>query len=252
MKTYWKHSLAILSMLFAGAVVTTVQAQEREGGDRPEAREGDRRGPREGGPREGGPRPGGDRQFNPEQMIERIMRLDENNDGKVSKDEVGEGRMQGIFDRADADSDGFLTKEELKEMFSRRPGGDRPGPGREGDRPGPRPGMGPGPGMGMGPGPGMMMMPFVMERLELSEEQRRELRALHEETQKKMMGILNEEQRKQLKEMMENRPGPRGDRPEAREGDRRGPRDGDRGPRGPRDGDRPRGDRERGDRDGDI
>lgn len=269
MKKTWKQSLVMLSLLMVGVAFTTVNAQDGERGPR---------GPREGGPREGERREGdrGQREFNPEQMIERLMNaLDKDKDGKITKEEAGEGRGAAMVQRADADKDGVTTKEELKKAFSRGPG-DRPGPPRgEGDRPEMRRGEGgrPGPGRdgerrdGDRPGPrpegmnaGMLMMPgFMMERLELSEEQRRDVRALHEEMQKKFMSILNEEQRETLKEMRERRP--EGDRPEGRpqfrgprEGDRpegaRGPRDGERGPRGPRDGDRER-DGERRERDRD-
>lgn len=62
-----------------------------------------------------------------------IKRLDKNEDGKLSKEEVAEHpRLNRMFDEADADKDGFLTKEEIeKHMESRRqgrraPGGERP------------------------------------------------------------------------------------------------------------------------------
>lgn len=306
MKIVWKHSLVMLSLLMVGAAYSSANAQDGERGPR---------GPREGEQREGDRGP---REFNPEQLIERLLNaLDKDKDGKITKEEAGEGRGAAMVERADANKDGVTTKEELMKAFARGPGdrpgpprdgdrpgpprgegdrpemrrgegdrpgppregergprdgerreGDRPGPPRDGDRPGPRPeGVAGGPGFG---GP-MMMPPFVMERLELSEGQRREIRALQEEMQKKFMSILNEEQRETLKEMRERRPegdrpegrpqfrGPRdGERPEGaargpREGDRpeaRGPRDGERGPRGPREGDREReGERRERDRD---
>ncbi len=66
--------------------------------------------------------------FDPAQIVERMFEQDENSDGKLAKDEVSE-RMAGMFDRADSDKDGFVTKEELKTMFaarmSQRGGGDR-------------------------------------------------------------------------------------------------------------------------------
>lgn len=49
--------------------------------------------------------PGGD-------LVTTLFAFDANKDGKLSKDEVPE-RMQGIFARADADKDGFITREEL-------------------------------------------------------------------------------------------------------------------------------------------
>ncbi|MEW4563848.1 hypothetical protein AB1K70_15040 [Bremerella sp. JC770] len=299
MKIVWKQSLMMLSLLMVGVAFSSVDAQDRERGPR---------GPRDGDRREGERREGdrGPREFNPEQMIERLMNaLDKDKDGKITKDEAGEGRGAAMVQRADADKDGVVTKEELTKAFSRGPGdrpgarregdrpgpprgegdrpemrrgegdrpgpprdgergprdgerreGDRPGPPRGGDRPGPRP---EGASAGAGFGGAMMMNPMVMGRLELSEAQRREVRALQEEMQKKFMSILNEDQRDTLKEMRERRP--QGDRPEGRpqfrgprDGERpegaRGPRDGERGPRGPRDGDRERdGERRQRDRD---
>lgn len=54
--------------------------------------------------------------FDPEQLIERIMEFDKNDDGKVAKDEASE-RMKGRFDAMDVDGDGFLTKSEIVNMF---------------------------------------------------------------------------------------------------------------------------------------
>ncbi|MBI1248804.1 EF-hand domain-containing protein [bacterium] len=294
MKNFWKPTLVMLSLMFVGVAFTSVHAQDGE------------RGPR--GPRDGEGRPGGDRQFNPEQMIERIMQLDKDGDGKITKEEVEGTRAAGMIERADANKDGAVTKEELKAMFQRGPGGrpgfardgDRPGPPRgegdrermrEGDRPGPPrdgdrgpregdrasrdgdrgPRDGDRPSFAGGPRPPMdpSMMPWaVMEGLHLSDDQRRQLRALHEEVQKKFHSILTEEQREKLHHMGPPRPGfggpgfagaggPRPGMERGRDGDRReggpqarGPRDGDRPQfRGPRDGDR--GPRVPRDRDGD-
>ncbi|HEX3658855.1 MAG TPA: EF-hand domain-containing protein [Pirellulales bacterium] len=77
-----------------------------------------------------------------------LKQMDKNNDGKLSKDEVGE-RMRENFDRLDANSDGYIDAEELGRMLrgGRRPGGqDRPeGQGRpegqarrDGQRPDPK------------------------------------------------------------------------------------------------------------------
>ena len=68
----------------------------------------------------------GGRSFNPEAILERF---DENDDGKLSKDELPE-RMQQIMERADSDKDGSLTKAELEKMFANR--GGRGGPGHLG------------------------------------------------------------------------------------------------------------------------
>jgi Ca2+-binding EF-hand superfamily protein len=94
-------------------------------------------GPGFGGPGFGGPGFGGD----PEAMIAETMRLDKNDDGKLDRSELGE-RRQGLMARADADKDGFVTKDELTKAMTQRGGrggfgGGRPGEGRPGEgRPG--------------------------------------------------------------------------------------------------------------------
>lgn len=46
------------------------------------------------------------------ELVARLMRMDRNKDGKLTKEEVGE-RFRPLIERADADKDGFATKEEL-------------------------------------------------------------------------------------------------------------------------------------------
>ena len=53
-------------------------------------------------------------QFSPETMIQR---LDKNGDGVLQASEVPE-RMRGMFDKADANKDGSLTKEELVQFHA--------------------------------------------------------------------------------------------------------------------------------------
>ncbi len=105
-----------------------------------------------GGP--GGERGRGGPEGDSAGLVNRLMALDKNQDGKLAKDEV-EGRMQAIFERADADHDGFATKEEIEKIASAAPEGDGPrrgGPGEGGPGEG---GRGPGEGgRGQGGGPG--------------------------------------------------------------------------------------------------
>lgn len=92
----------------------------------------------------------------PEQMFTRLMERDQDEDGKLSKDEVPDFLKQH-FDAVDKNEDGFIDEEELKNGMQammaafgpQRPGGPGgPGPG------GPRPGRPGGPGFGPGtPGP---------------------------------------------------------------------------------------------------
>lgn len=77
---------------------------------------------------------GGDRRA--QAQVDRLMNLDQDGDGKLSKDEIPERLMERLAD-ADADGDGFLTREELTEHMSQRaPGGRGEGAEREeGGRP---------------------------------------------------------------------------------------------------------------------
>lgn len=93
--------------------------------------------PPERGDREGrGGRPGADRgQRSP---VERLMRLDKDEDGKLTEEEVGDSRLKSLITRADKDKDGIVTREELEAMVGSRELGDGArGPRGNGDR-GPR------------------------------------------------------------------------------------------------------------------
>jgi hypothetical protein len=64
-------------------------------------------------------------------MVERMMGLDANKDGKVDKGEMPE-RMQRMLERADLNGDGAIDRQEaekLAEQFQQRAGGQR-GAGR--------------------------------------------------------------------------------------------------------------------------
>ncbi|MBS1806746.1 MAG: EF-hand domain-containing protein [Acidobacteria bacterium] len=97
-----------------------------------------------------------------EEVVNTLMAFDENKDGKLSKQEVPE-RMQGIFARADANKDNFLTQDELTRMAAaqsaatsanERDDHDDHGEGRGGGRGEGRGGRG-------GPGGMMRMMPLL-------------------------------------------------------------------------------------------
>jgi len=202
--------------------------------------------PRQGGGPGTGPegaRGGGDATT----FVSRLMELDKNQDGKLSKDEVTDRRLQSLFERADADKDGIVTKDELTALFNREvsqagsrggppeqggPGG-RGGPGagpREDGGPGGRGGPGGGPGgqggfgggqggfgggqgRGFGPPqPGTILPPFLQEELRLSEEQRKQLDELQKDVFAKLDKILTADQKKQMDEMRNRGPGGGGPR----------------------------------------
>ena len=71
-----------------------------------------------GGPGFGGGQGGG----GAEEMINRLIAMDANKNGKLEKDEVPE-RMQSMFSRADKNEDGAFDKEEMTAMARERAGG---------------------------------------------------------------------------------------------------------------------------------
>ncbi len=147
-------------------------------------------------------------------LVERMMAYDKNGDGKLTKSEVGDERLSRLFDRADADKDGTVTRAELsalatKEAASYRgnsggfgpPGGSGP-PGGFGGPGGPM--MGP-------PRPGEVLPPFFRRALELTADQQAELDALQKEVDARLARILTEPQKKTLEQMRRRGPGgPRG------------------------------------------
>lgn len=48
-------------------------------------------------------------------LVKTMMGFDRNGDGRLDRSEVPE-RMQGMFDRADANRDGYLTPEEIRTL----------------------------------------------------------------------------------------------------------------------------------------
>src|SRR4051812_44283044 len=64
-----------------------------------------------------------------EAFVAKLMALDKNKDGKLSKDEITDERLRDLFDRADTNKDGVVTKEELLALFEKEGGGERGGDG---------------------------------------------------------------------------------------------------------------------------
>src|SRR5258708_35029152 len=82
-------------------------------------------------------------------IVTRMMAFNKKKDGKLTKDEVTDERLHRLFDQADANKDGIVTKEELMALAAKleAEGGQGGGPGGPGGR-------GPGGPGGFGPGGG--------------------------------------------------------------------------------------------------
>jgi EF hand len=146
------------------------------------------------GGRGGAGQPGG-----VEASVARLMAFDTNHDGRLTKEELTDERLQGLFDRADANKDGAVTKEELAAFFQREAAA-RPA-GRNG---GPQGGPG---GFGGPPAPGQVLPPFLQERLQLTDAQKKQLAYLQKEVDTRLGKILTDAQKKQLQEMRTRGPG---------------------------------------------
>jgi len=63
--------------------------------------------------------------------VERMLTLDANRDGKLTKEEVTDTRLSALLARADANRDGTVSREELVVLFTQEaaslPAGRRPG-----------------------------------------------------------------------------------------------------------------------------
>jgi hypothetical protein len=153
-----------------------------------------------------------------------MMAFDQDQDGKLNRSEVTDTRLLRLFDRADADHDGTVTRDELTALAAREAADDRGGPpGFPPRRGGPGPGPG---GMMMGPPPprpGEILPPNVQQRLGLTPDQRAQLAALQREVDGKLATILNDQQQAELKAMQQRGPGRGGPPPGGGRGPGPGP-----------------------------
>ena len=162
-------------------------------------------------------RPGGQdappRQSDGDDLVPRMMAFDKDGDGKLIKAEVTDARLQRLFDRADVNKDGTVTKEELtalaaKEEVVNRGGGPGgfgpPGGGRGGFGP---PGGGPGGPMMAPIRPGDVLPGMFQQRLRLSAEQKSQVEDLQKDVDARLAKILTSEQNAQLKELRSRGPG---------------------------------------------
>lgn len=130
-----------------------------------------------------------------EDLVGRMMAFDKDGDGKLTRLEISDARLLGLFARADADGDGAVTKAELTALGEAEHSGTR--------GPGPGPG-GPSPGFDGFPGtpaarPGEVLSPPVRQALNLTPEQRAKVDELQAKVDAALAEILTDAQKKDLK-----------------------------------------------------
>ncbi len=151
-----------------------------------------------------GPGRGFSKQEDVDDLVSRMMAFDTNKDGHLIGSEVTDARLLRLFNRADADKDGTVTKSELTVLAEKEHADIRGGPGF--GPPGGPGGFGPPPGGGF-PRPGEVLSPMAQQRLRLSAEQKSQLAALQKEVDARLEKILTDEQRQQLNAMRRRGPG---------------------------------------------
>jgi outer membrane protein assembly factor BamB len=215
-------------------------------------------------PRDGGPRPPARRDDAAavNEVVSRMMAFDKNNDGKLTRDEVSDSRMERLFDRIDANHDGVVTKEELTDWATKQAsedGGGGPPRGDMGPPDGGPPRGGPPPGgqgrrRGQGRGfggrgfggfggrsqPGQIMSASLIETLKLTTEQKKTETTLQKHVDEQLGTILTPKQKQRLKDLASGGGGPGGFGPGGFGPGRRG-RGGPDGPGGPPNGGPPNG-----------
>jgi EF hand len=152
-------------------------------------------------------RPGGQdappRQSEGDDLVPRMMAFDKDGDGKLTKAEVTDARLLRLFDRADANKDGTVTKEELTALAAKEEVANRGGgPGGFGP-----PGGGPGGPMMVPMRPGEVLPGMFQQRLRLSAEQKSQVEDLQKDVDARLAKILTSEQNAQLKEIRSRGPG---------------------------------------------
>ncbi len=150
-------------------------------------------------------------------FVARMMAFDANHDGKLTRSEITDQRLAGLFDRADANGDGVVTGDELRAWYAKENAGF--GGGGDGPRGGPGGGPGSGPrgfgGPDMRPQPGQILPEGMQRMLQLTPEQKASVAALQREVDAKLAKLLTAEQKAQLKDVAQRGPGggPRGGPP---------------------------------------
>lgn len=173
-------------------------------------------------------------------FVSRLMAFNKAKDGKLTKNDLIDPRLHDLFDRADADKNGVVTRAELEKLYASEKlegggFGDKKGKdGFGGDKKG-KDGFGKGKDGGFfpkggPPQPGQILQPFQQDALKLTEDQRAKLADLQKDVDSKLDQILTAEQKTQLREMSKGFPF--GDKKGFPFGDKKGPFGDKKGPPG--------------------
>jgi EF hand len=146
-----------------------------------------------------------------DEFVAKLMAFNKAKDGKLTKEELTDKRLHALFDRADTNKDGVVTRAELEALFQKEKleGGFGPGPGGKGPKDG-KDGKG---FKGKGPPqPGVILAPFMQDILKLTDDQRKQVADLQKEVDGKLDRILTAEQKTQIREMSKGFGPPGGDK----------------------------------------
>lgn len=137
-----------------------------------------------------------------ESSVNRLMTYDTDGDGKLSKAEVTDSRLQPLLQRCDANNDGIVTRDELTAQISKEaalPARSGSGAAQTGSRAGKE--------ANLQVGPGQILPPFVIDELKLTDLQRSQLQELQKDVDAKLEKILTPEQLEQIRQSRSRRPG---------------------------------------------
>ena len=168
--------------------------------------------------------PGG-KDYSNSSIVVKMMAFNKKKDGKLTKKEVTDPRLHRLFDMADTNKDGIVTREELMALAAKLDAEFGPGDKGFGKDKGPPDGKGPfGKGPKGPPRPGQILPPFLQEMLNLTPEQKKQLDDLQKEVDAKLGKILTDDQKKQLQDFVPKK-GPKGKGPDGKGPDGKEPPD---------------------------
>ena len=114
-----QHRIFLISGAFVIALAFAVQLAEAQPG---------------GGKKD---KPGKGKRETVDEFVKKLMAFNKAKDGKLTKAELTDTRLHALFDRADTNKDGVVTREELEALFTREAlSADAPkGKGKDGKGP---------------------------------------------------------------------------------------------------------------------